>query len=66
MFGFFDDPRASLAGARAAGQAVALATIVSRSGGGPRLVGAQMVFSPAGPSGYLSGCCLEADGAIRG
>jgi xanthine dehydrogenase accessory factor len=61
MFGFVDDPRASLAAARAAGHIVALATIVSRSGGGPRPVGAQMVFSPDGPSGYLSGGCLEAD-----
>ncbi len=61
VFGYADDPRPALASARGAGLPAALATIVALSGGGPRPVGAQMVFSADGPSGYLSGGCLEAD-----
>lgn len=65
MFGLADDVRPALARARAAGEAVALATIIALEGGGPRPVGTQMSFSRAETCGFLSGGCLEGDLAIH-
>ena len=60
MYGMADDARPALAAALSRGPA-ALATITALSGGGPRPVGAQMVFGENIVSGFLSGGCIEAD-----
>lgn len=60
MYGLTDDARPALAQALSKGPA-ALATIVALGGGGPRPVGAQMVFGDGLISGFLSGGCIEAD-----
>ncbi|MCY1645870.1 XdhC family protein [Caulobacter sp. SL161] len=60
MHGLADDTRPALAQALSRGPA-ALATIVALGGGGPRPVGAQMVFGKKIVSGFLSGGCIEAD-----
>lgn len=60
MHGMADDARPALAAALSRGPA-ALATITALSGGGPRPVGAQMVFGEKLCSGFLSGGCIEAD-----
>jgi len=60
MYGLVDDARPALAQALLNGPA-ALATIVALGGGGPRPVGAQMVFGQKIVSGFLSGGCIEAD-----
>jgi len=60
MHGLAEDARPALAQALARGPA-ALATIVALGGGGPRPVGAQMVFGDGIVSGFLSGGCIEAD-----
>lgn len=60
MHGMADDVRPALAQALARGPA-ALATIIALDGGGPRPVGAQMVFGQGIVSGFLSGGCIEAD-----
>lgn len=60
MHGLADDARPALAQALSRGPA-ALATIVALGGGGPRPVGAQMVFGKNIVSGFLSGGCIEAD-----
>ena len=60
MHGMADDARPALARALSRGPA-ALATIVALGGGGPRPVGAQMVFGEGIVSGFLSGGCIEAD-----
>ncbi len=60
MHGMADDARPALAAALSRGPA-ALATIISLDGGGPRPVGAQMVFGEKIISGFLSGGCIEAD-----
>jgi xanthine dehydrogenase accessory factor len=60
MHGMADDARPALAAALSRGPA-ALATIVALGGGGPRPVGAQMVFGENIISGFLSGGCIEAD-----
>ena len=56
-----EDVRPALRQARDAGQAVALATLMSVEGGGPRPPGAQMVFAPGVVAGYFSGGCVESD-----
>ena len=62
MFGLVDDVRPAMAGARAAGRRMALATLYGVEGGAPRGLGAQMLFDEAGAVvGYLSGGCVEAD-----
>ena len=60
MHGMADDARPALAAALSRGPA-ALATIVALGDGGPRPVGAQMVFGEGIVSGFLSGGCIEAD-----
>ena len=60
MYGLTDDARPALRAALSQGPA-ALATIVALDGGGPRPVGAQMVFGEQIVSGFLSGGCIEAD-----
>lgn len=60
MHGMADDARPALSAALSRGPA-ALATIVALGGGGPRPVGAQMVFGENIISGFLSGGCIEAD-----
>jgi len=60
LHGMADDARPALAAALIRGPA-ALATIIALGGGGPRPVGAQMVFGENIVSGFLSGGCIEAD-----
>ncbi len=60
MHGLADDARPALSAGLLRGPA-ALATIVALGGGGPRPVGAQMVFGENIVSGFLSGGCIEAD-----
>lgn len=61
MFGLTDDVRPALRQARDAGQPMALATLTAVGGGGPRPIGAQMVFAENVIAGYFSGGCIEAD-----
>ncbi len=61
LFGFADDVRPAMRAAAAAGEPLALATIVALDGGGPRPVGAQMTITRGSASGFLSGGCLEGD-----
>ncbi|CAN5494757.1 XdhC family protein [soil metagenome] len=60
LYGLADDMRPALAAALAQGLA-GLATIISLGAGGPRPVGAQMVFGQGTRAGFLSGGCIEAD-----
>lgn len=60
MHGMADDARPALAAALCRGSA-ALATIIALGDGGPRPIGAQMVFGENILSGFLSGGCIEAD-----
>lgn len=60
LYGMADDARPALSAALSRGPA-ALATITGLGGGGPRPVGAQMVFGEKIVSGFLSGGCIEAD-----
>jgi len=61
MFGVAEDVRPALRRARAAGEAMVLATLVAVGGGGPRPEGTQMVFAPGVLAGYFSGGCVEGD-----
>jgi xanthine dehydrogenase accessory factor len=61
LFGMPEDVRPALRQARDAGQALALATLISVEGGGPRPPGTQMVFAPGIVAGYFSGGCVEGD-----
>lgn len=61
LFGMPEDVRPALRRAREAGGAMALATLISVEGGGPRPPGAQMVFAPGMVAGYFSGGCVESD-----
>jgi xanthine dehydrogenase accessory factor len=61
LFGMAEDVRPALRQAREAGQACALATLISVEGGGPRPPGTQMVFAPGIVAGYFSGGCVESD-----
>jgi xanthine dehydrogenase accessory factor len=65
MFGLAQDVRPAMRAARAAGEAVALVTLHTVVGGGPRPPGAQMLFSASVASGFLSGGCVEGDIAIH-
>src|SRR5690349_15113283 len=56
-----EDVRPALRRARDGGQALALATLISVEGGGPRPPGTQMVFAPGLVAGYFSGGCVEGD-----
>lgn len=56
-----EDVRPALRRARDAGEALALATLISVEGGGPRPPGTQMVFAPGVVAGYFSGGCVESD-----
>jgi xanthine dehydrogenase accessory factor len=56
-----EDVRPVLADLWAAGTTLALATLTSVDGGGPRPPGTQMVFAPGVVAGYFSGGCVEAD-----
>ncbi|NBB13742.1 XdhC family protein [Caulobacter sp. SLTY] len=65
LFGLADDQRPALRKMREAGEPAVLATIAGLSGGGPRPVGAQMVFGRDFVSGFLSGGCVEGDVALH-
>jgi xanthine dehydrogenase accessory factor len=65
LYGLADDQRPALRQVLAAGDPAVLATISALGGGGPRPVGAQMVFGPDLISGFLSGGCVEGDVAIH-
>ncbi|MDO8322300.1 MAG: XdhC family protein [Phenylobacterium sp.] len=61
LFGMAEDVRPALRQAAQQNQPLALATLVSVEGGGPRPVGTQMVFAEAIVCGYFSGGCVESD-----
>lgn len=65
LYGLTDDQRPALRALRDAGEPAVLATIVALGGGGPRPVGAQMVFGCDFVSGFLSGGCVEGDVALH-
>jgi xanthine dehydrogenase accessory factor len=65
LFGFVDDLRPALRAALASGKSAVLATIAGLGGGGPRPIGAQMVFGEGVTAGFLSGGCIEADVALH-
>lgn len=65
MFGLDEDMRPAMRAAAAAAEPMALVTLVGLSGGGPRQVGAQMLFTGSGASGFLSGGCVEGDIALH-
>jgi xanthine dehydrogenase accessory factor len=64
-FGLAEDVRPALRAARAAGQPCALVTLYALDGGGPRPLGAQMLFAEGLVCGFLSGGCVEADVALH-
>ena len=61
LFGLADDVRPGLRNASELGRPMALATLTSVEGGGPRPPGTQMVFAEGIASGYFSGGCVESD-----
>lgn len=61
MFGMADDVRPALRQAQQRNLPLALATLVSVEGGGPRPPGTQMVFAEGIVAGYFSGGCVESD-----
>lgn len=61
LFGMADDVRPALAQARQGNLPLALATLTSVEGGGPRPPGTQMVFAAGIVAGYFSGGCVESD-----
>lgn len=65
VHGLEDDVRPRMFSAMDAGEAFALATIVTADGG-PRPEGAQMVITAASAFGFLSGGCIEDDVARHG
>lgn len=65
LYGLADDQRPALRALREAGEPAVLATIAALGGGGPRPVGAQMVFGRDFVSGFLSGGCVEGDVALH-
>ncbi len=65
IYGLGDDQRSALRALREADKPAVLATIVALGGGGPRPVGAQMVFGAGFVSGFLSGGCVEGDVALH-
>lgn len=64
-FGLRSDVRPAIAQAVQAGEAAALVTLYAAEGPAPHGLGAQMLFSPAGAAGFLSGGCIEGDVAIH-
>jgi len=65
LFGLTEDVRPALRAAAAAGQPCALVTLYALNGGGPRPLGAQMLFAEGDVCGFLSGGCVEADVALH-
>jgi xanthine dehydrogenase accessory factor len=65
LYGLADDQRPALRRVLAGGAPAVLATIAALGDGGPRPVGAQMVFGKDFVSGFLSGGCVEGDVAIH-
>ena len=65
LYGLTDDQRPALRAVLSSGRPAVLATIVALGDGGPRPVGAQMVFADGFISGFLSGGCVEGDVAIH-
>ena len=65
LFGLTEDIRPALRDAMDAGQACALVTLYALDGGGPRPLGAQMLFTETEVQGFLSGGCVEADVALH-
>jgi xanthine dehydrogenase accessory factor len=61
LFGMAEDVRPALRQAQQAKIPIALATLTSVEGGGPRPPGTQMVFADAIVAGYFSGGCVESD-----
>lgn len=61
LFGLTEDIRPALRAAVDGGQASVLVTLYALDGGGPRPLGAQMLFTEAEVCGFLSGGCVEAD-----
>lgn len=61
LFGMADDVRPALRQAQQGKTPLALATLTSVEGGGPRPPGTQMVFAHGVLAGYFSGGCVEAD-----
>ncbi len=61
MFGLADDARPALRQAWQGKRPLALATLTSVEGGGPRPPGTQMVFAEGIVAGYFSGGCVESD-----
>ena len=60
-FGLASDMRPFLQRARDSGEPIALATLITVEGGGPRRAGAQMVIGRHEVHGFLSGGCIESD-----
>ena len=65
LFGLVDDVRPALRAAVTAGRPCALVTLYALNGGGPRPLGAQMLFAEDDVRGFLSGGCVEADVALH-
>ncbi|MDP1629980.1 MAG: XdhC family protein [Caulobacter sp.] len=65
IYGLAEDQRPALRAVLASGRPAALATISALGDGGPRPVGAQMVFAEGLISGFLSGGCVEGDVALH-
>ena len=61
LFGMAEDVRPALRQARQGKTPLALATLISVEGGGPRPPGTQMVFAHGVVAGYFSGGCVESD-----
>jgi xanthine dehydrogenase accessory factor len=61
MFGMAEDVRPALSQAWQGKTPLALATLISVEGGGPRPPGTQMVFAQGVVAGYFSGGCVESD-----
>lgn len=67
LYGLQDDIRPAWAERQAAGEAVAIATLIATDGPSPRPAGAQMLIPAAGDCvGYVSGGCVEATVATIG
>ncbi len=66
LFGLIDDIRPALRAELDRNRTVALVTLFAAQGGAPRGVGAQMLVTGEGASGYLSGGCVEADIVLHG
>ena len=65
VFGLTGDVRPDLAAAHALGSPAALITLYDTLGSAPRSPGAQMLVTPIGLAGFLSGGCVEGDIAVH-